>query len=315
MNDPDFQSLSESAQRLYWLILAQKDLNSAGMLATNYTRWAKACNATSAERIRQVAWELHDRRYVLLDESTEEAFVRSLMRRDEIARQPQLLKNALRLAPQTDSPFLRHELAAELRRLGRDDASATADEIDPGDFPPPGGRSPIQADGSLPEGSEQGTGGVQEGIPDPGGVSIAVGGSLTSRSTQVLSSSDTAAPRPDKPKKPEPKRDDVEAVCTRLRDLIIENGSKAPTITQEWRRQARLMLDSDKRDLSKALNLIEWCQKDTFWQSNILSMPKFRQQYDQLALKAREEWRRRGEQQTIPQVDLDKNPWAGQRYV
>lgn len=127
------------------------------------------------------------------------------------------------------------------------------------------------------------------------------------------SSSDTAPPRSDKPKPPEPHRDDVEAVCTRLRDLIVANGSKEPTITQEWRRQARLMIDNDKRDLSKALNLIEWCQKDSFWQGNVLSMPKFRQQYDQLALKAREEWRKRGEQSVT--CDPDKNPWAGMKFV
>lgn len=92
-------------------------------------------------------------------------------------------------------------------------------------------------------------------------------------------------------------RDDVEAVCARLRDLVAANlvaangpEAKVPTVTQEWRRQARLMLDNDKRELSKVLNLIEWCQADTFWQSNIMSIPKFRQQYDQLALKARQEW-------------------------
>lgn len=96
---------------------------------------------------------------------------------------------------------------------------------------------------------------------------------------------------------PEPPRDDVEAICTRLRDLITANliaangpDAKTPTVTQEWRRQARLMLDIDKRELSKVLNLIEWCQADTFWQSNVMSVPKFRQQYDQLALRARQEW-------------------------
>lgn len=96
---------------------------------------------------------------------------------------------------------------------------------------------------------------------------------------------------------PEPARDDVEAICARLRDLVAANlvaangpAAKVPTVTQEWRRQARLMLDVDKRELSKVLNLIEWCQADTFWQSNVMSVPKLRRQYDQLALKARQEW-------------------------
>jgi hypothetical protein len=67
---------------------------------------------------------------------------------------------------------------------------------------------------------------------------------------------------------------------------VVENGGRPPTITAQWRTSARLLLDKDGRDLAKALNLIDWCQADSFWRSNILSMPKFREKYDQLRLRA-----------------------------
>ena len=81
-----------------------------------------------------------------------------------------------------------------------------------------------------------------------------------------------------------PLREDVELLCNRLRDRIIANGAKAK-ITDAWRREARLLLDSDGRDLTQALRVIDWCQQDSFWKSNVLSMPKFREKYDQLRLR------------------------------
>lgn len=327
LNDPDFQTLSESAQRLYWLLLAQKDLDYVGVLGIAYNRWARACSSTSVERVREIAAELHGRRYVLFDEDTDEAFVRSFMRNDEVLKQPQLMKNALRTAPQITSEFLRREVAVELRRLGRDDATDVANAIDPGD-PPPGNRSPVQADGSLPEGCDQAAAGVEpepfnqadgtlpEGCAEGGGVGVGVGVGVTSRSTSVSSSSDSAPPKSDgdeKKPKDEPQRDDVDALCFRLRDWMIHNEVKPPTIGKRWKQQARLLLDQDKRELSKALNLIDWCQQHHFWKSNIHSLPTFREQYDRLAIQAREEWRQRGQPQI--DTDVDKNPWVGIKWV
>ena len=81
-------------------------------------------------------------------------------------------------------------------------------------------------------------------------------------------------------------RDDVDDLCRHLADRIVGNGNKAPTIGKTWKRAARLMLDADKRDEAEAHRLIDWCQADSFWMSNILSMPKFREKYDQLRLRA-----------------------------
>ena len=81
-------------------------------------------------------------------------------------------------------------------------------------------------------------------------------------------------------------RADVRELCNLLADLIEQNGSKRPTIGKTWLDAARLMLDKDGRDAAKAANLIRWSQDSTFWKATILSMPKFREQYDKLRLQA-----------------------------
>lgn len=81
-------------------------------------------------------------------------------------------------------------------------------------------------------------------------------------------------------------REDVEALCQHLAARIIDNGNKPPAISKAWRAQARLLVDRDARDPGEAHRLIDWCQNDTFWMTNILSMPKFREQYDKLRLRA-----------------------------
>jgi len=78
-----------------------------------------------------------------------------------------------------------------------------------------------------------------------------------------------------------------------LAELVTRNGSRAPTVTREWLEAERLLLERDGRPPAEAEALIRWCQEDDFWKSNILSLPKFRKQYDQLRLKAEAEQKRR----------------------
>lgn len=84
----------------------------------------------------------------------------------------------------------------------------------------------------------------------------------------------------------QPERSDVERVCRYLADRIEANGSKRPDVTKKWRDSARLLIDSDKRTVEQIEKCIDWCQSDAFWRSNILSMPKLREKYDQLRLQA-----------------------------
>jgi hypothetical protein len=84
-------------------------------------------------------------------------------------------------------------------------------------------------------------------------------------------------------------RIDVEQVCSLLAKLMIENGCRPPSVTAQWRDSARLLLDKDGRPLAEVERVLRWCQADEFWRVNILSLPKFRQQYDRLRLKMEQE--------------------------
>lgn len=81
-------------------------------------------------------------------------------------------------------------------------------------------------------------------------------------------------------------RPDVERLCKHLADRIEANGCKRPAIGKKWRDAARLMIDRDGRTEQQITTAIDWCQENEFWRSNILSMPKLRDKYDQLRLQA-----------------------------
>ena len=121
------------------------------------------------------------------------------------------------------------------------------------------------SDGKLPSVSHEGVDGkrIAPTRPDPN----------PSTSTEVDVSVST-------------ERGDVTMLCNLLADLIERNGSKRPTVTKAWMDDARRMLDLDGREPEKAARLIRWSQDDDFWRANILSMPKFREKYDQLRLQA-----------------------------
>jgi hypothetical protein len=82
-------------------------------------------------------------------------------------------------------------------------------------------------------------------------------------------------------------RSDVEALCIHLADRIAENTGRRPIVTPAWRTSTRLLLDLDHRTTEQAHWLIDWCQDSDFWRANVLSMPKFRERWDQLYLQSR----------------------------
>lgn len=121
--DPHFLSLEVGPQRLYMFLLSQDDLTYCGVIPLRPSRWApKAAGLTVADIGQALkVLEAAPRVFTIADEDTGELFVRSLLRRDEIWRQPNLLKRAREDASQIESPRIRAALLAELRRLPLDE--------------------------------------------------------------------------------------------------------------------------------------------------------------------------------------------------
>lgn len=147
---------------------------------------------------------------------------------------------------------------------------------------------------SKSEQSQVGSGGPP-GTPGgvPGGVPEGI------RSTTPLPSTPTKKKTSSSSRRLSPPREDVDQLCVLLADRIEANKLKRPDITEGWRTEARLLLDRDQRDPAQAARLIEWATNDDFWSANILSMPKFRKQYDQLLIKARREHQHRADRDRV----------------
>ena len=79
-----------------------------------------------------------------------------------------------------------------------------------------------------------------------------------------------------------------------LIDLMLENNPESSTIKrltkkrqEEWIHQCRLLRNRDKRTPEEIEAVIRFSQADGFWKMNILSMPKLREKWDQLWMKAK----------------------------
>ena len=71
-------------------------------------------------------------------------------------------------------------------------------------------------------------------------------------------------------------------------EILKNNPEHKKPNMQTWAKNIDIMIRVHKRDPQKIANMIAWCQKDSFWRANILSTTKLKDQYDQLAIKMKE---------------------------
>jgi hypothetical protein len=81
-----------------------------------------------------------------------------------------------------------------------------------------------------------------------------------------------------------------------LIDLMTANNPDSSTIRrltpkrqEEWLNQCRLLREQDGKTCEQIEAVIKFSQADSFWKGNILSMPKLREKWDQLWMKAKKE--------------------------
>lgn len=190
-NDEAFLALSPSEQRMYFFLLSQRDLSFCGVLGLRMRRWARYARGLTAAQVQAdleglsqpLPQGLSDgssgepsRPLIVVDEDTEEVFVRSLIRHDGIWKIPNLLKSAREAATLVESPTILAELLDELRRIPVEESESKHVRVVLADFiadleralgkgsgnPPPKGSANPSGDpksDSLAEGSQ----GIGEG--------------------------------------------------------------------------------------------------------------------------------------------------------
>jgi hypothetical protein len=129
--DTDFKALSVDEQWLYEALLSQPTISNAGVLALTPRSWSRLSADMTLERVQAALAGLSTKRYVVIDEDTDEALVRTFMRNDGVSSNGKVFQNALKVALQVQSEALRHVLAVELRKVGTDNAHQAADILDP----------------------------------------------------------------------------------------------------------------------------------------------------------------------------------------
>ncbi|WP_410648182.1 hypothetical protein [Amycolatopsis sp. cmx-4-54] len=116
-SDPDFVALSALAKLLYIQLVSHPTLTYAGMLDLTAKRWSRPHPDVDLAEIRAALSELDAAAFVVVDHDTEEVLIRTFIRNDQLYKQPNVLRAALRTAFEIESPILRAALGVELRRL------------------------------------------------------------------------------------------------------------------------------------------------------------------------------------------------------
>ena len=121
-DDPKFRALSVAAQRAYFMLSTQADITAAGTLALRLRRWSRYASDSPSDALSDALSELSGRRFLVIDEDTEEVLVRSFVQWDGGINNEKRRPVVLEAAGEVESPAIRAVLASELRKLGVDDA-------------------------------------------------------------------------------------------------------------------------------------------------------------------------------------------------
>jgi len=125
--DGDFCARSPRAREMYLFLISQPDLEHSGVIGVRTERWADDLAGTEPDDLRAAMEELAEHRFIVIDWRKQEVLVRSLIRRDDVWRQPNVFKSAATSIRAVRSPAIKAALLAELIRL--DLTSANKDVI------------------------------------------------------------------------------------------------------------------------------------------------------------------------------------------
>ena len=84
---------------------------------------------------------------------------------------------------------------------------------------------------------------------------------------------------------PETVRPDVDGIIQGFSDLLKANDVKHKP-SKSWRTAARLLIDKDGYTPEQIMFVARFATTDEFWKSNILSIPKLRDKFESLKIKA-----------------------------
>lgn len=106
-HDEDWRTLSPMGQWAYELILTQSGLSMCGVLSYTPKRWLRFAAGLTVRKIERAVNELRVKRFVIVDDETEELLVRTFARNDGVLKSRNLIIAMWRAAADVVSDQLR----------------------------------------------------------------------------------------------------------------------------------------------------------------------------------------------------------------
>lgn len=135
--DPEWLALSAGAQRMYVLALSQPNLSLCGVVSYTANRWAGLAKDSTVRSIRAAVKELEQARFVVVDESTEELWIRSFVKHDGVLRSPNAKSGMIRDFGHVHSQGIRKGFLEGLPEEVREDLAEPSRTHDAESPPPP----------------------------------------------------------------------------------------------------------------------------------------------------------------------------------
>jgi hypothetical protein len=115
-DDDDWRALHPDGKNLYQMLLAQPELRHCGVITINLRLWARRIG-WDQETLAAALKYTCAARFTIADEDTGELLIRTLIRNDEVWKQPKVLAIAIADAARVESATLRAVIFRELGRL------------------------------------------------------------------------------------------------------------------------------------------------------------------------------------------------------
>jgi hypothetical protein len=115
--DDDWRDLSRDEHWLYTALLTSPSLSYAGVADWRPNRIAQNSSNTTASDVELIGKLLESKRFIFIDETTEEVLVRSFLRHDGLLKQPKLGVSMVNAYGAISSKLIRKVVIHELRRI------------------------------------------------------------------------------------------------------------------------------------------------------------------------------------------------------
>lgn len=90
--DSKFRNRSEAAQRIYFLVFSQPGVNYCGVVPYQPHAWSQMAKDSTVGKVKKAVAELEEHSYVIVDRDTEELWIRSFVKHNNVLSQRQLTK-------------------------------------------------------------------------------------------------------------------------------------------------------------------------------------------------------------------------------